>query len=418
MPKPEEEVWLLDAMQELVGRFGAGPWLTQPAVFPDAASFPDTYDESPTGVRTLLRRLAAHAGLDLRIELRAFAAEETVVPILFDEVHDGAIEIALFEVRPMDAMLGHAVQAIAEAYRAVHRLDARPHGYRDAPEDEEDEQADALASVTAVYLGFGVLAARDAHRYEASGFLDGRTAHTSWSHEFVGGLPTESLAWLVALQTRLRDEPTAEVKAIEKVLPANAEVAFRRAREALASRLDATREILGLAALPEPRPRDVLPLPSDPEGDARAEASWGEEDHEVERHVYRVPLPGPRAAAAIGGFAVALVGEIFLAPRYGTSAASLVLLVIPALAVALASVRRPRCSSCRTRLPAALERCRGCDGIVVGEVASLRDLPDERPRDGDEGAFSDAFPEDDDSDHDEDEVVSGEARDASERTSS
>ena len=55
---------------------------------------------------------------------------------------------------------------------------------------------------------------------------------------------------------------------------------------------------------------------------------------------------------------------------------------------------------------------------MVGEVASLRDLPDERPRDGDEGAFSDAFPEDDDSDHDEDEVVSGEARDASERTSS
>ncbi|MCB9604277.1 MAG: hypothetical protein H6721_06505 [Sandaracinus sp.] len=379
MPKPEEEVWLLDAMQELVGRFGAGPWLTQPAVFPDAASFPDAYDESPTGVRTLLRRLAAHAGLDLRLELRAFASEETAVPILFDEVRDGAIEIALFELRPMDAMLGHAVHAIAEAYRAVHRLDERLLGYRDAPEEEEEEQADALASVTAVYLGLGVLAARDAHRYEASGFLEGREVHTAWSHELVGGLPTESLAWLVALQTLLRDEPTAEVKAIEKVLPANAEVAFRRAREELASRLDATREILGLAALPEPKPREVLPLSPDPEGDARAEASWGAEDHEVERHVYRVPLPGPRAAAAIGGFAVALVGEIFLARRYGTSVASLILLVIPAIAVALASIRRPRCSSCRTRLPAKLERCRGCDGIVVGDAPTLRDIPEETP---------------------------------------
>lgn len=373
----EEQEWLLDALAELVGRLGAGPWLERPVVLPDAASFPDTYDDSPTGVRTLLRRLAAHAGLELRVELFADPAPDAPWPLVFDEIREGAIEVTLFDLRPKDELLGHAVHAIAHAFHDAHQVGARPLGYRDAPDSdgEGDAELDARVGVTAVYLGFGVLAAREAHRYSAEGMLDGGAVHTAWRHDLIGEISAEGLAWLVALQTLLCDESTAEVKAIERVLPPNPQAAFRRARRDLAGQLDTLRERLGLVALPERKPRDVVALADDPEGDARAEAAWNGAGSETETLVYRVPLPGPRLLAAIGGFVPGLLLEGLISRRYGHWAA-IPLLGIPALAVLLASVRRPRCSSCRTRLPREATTCRGCGGIVAGDASSLRDVLD------------------------------------------
>lgn len=388
MPTADAQEWLLDAMAELVGRLGPGPWLSRPAILPEAVSFPDVYDETPTGVRTLLRRLAVHVGLEARIELRAEEEPDAPVPILFEEVRGETVEITLFELRPKDDLIGHAVHAIAHAFHAVHRLDARPHGYRDGPGDGEDEELDAFVSVTAVYLGLGVLATRDAHRYDVAGSLDGGLVQTSWQHELIGGLSAESLAWLVALQTILRDEPAAEVKAIERVLPPNPQAAFRQARAELAGRVDEMRERLGLraAAASSASPAASLgkptldatalaPLALDPEGDARAEASWAERVRETQALVYRVPLPGPRLLAAIGGFVPALLLEAVLSQLYGRWRLIL-LIVIPALAVMLASIRRPRCSACRTRLTREVTRCRGCGGVVAGDAASIRDVLD------------------------------------------
>lgn len=402
MPTADAQEWLLDAMAEIVGRLGPGPWLSRPAVLPEAASFPDVYDETPTGVRTLLRRLASHVGLEARIELQAEEEPDAPVPLLFEDVRGGTVEITLFELRPTDDLIGHAVHAIAHAFHAVHRLDARPHGYRDGPDDGEDEELDAVVSVTAVYLGLGVLATRDAHRYDVAGSLDGGLVQTSWQHELIGGLSAESLAWLVALQTLLRDEPAAEVKAIERVLPPNPQAAFRQARAELAGRVEEMRERLGLRAAASSSAAGssaslegssaspagsasvskstvastaLAPLVLDPEGDARAEASWAERVRETEALVYRVPLPGPRLLAAIGGFVPALLLEAVLSQFYGRWRLIL-LIVIPAIAVMLASIRRPRCSACGTRLTREVTRCRGCGGVVAGDAASLRDVLD------------------------------------------
>lgn len=397
--------WTIDAFADLIERVGPEPFLAAPTLEPTDACFPDILEEGPLGVRTLVRRMMRHAGLgDLFVDLQVVdeevcleAGEELRSPVVFVGIEGGAALFDLYELRSRAEMLGSLCFEVARAFRARHRLDEVHSPYRgDIAEDPG--VVEQLAAVTAVYLGFGVLAANAAHSYEARGQMDGYMVSTEWRHTFAGGLPEEVLGWALAFRTLLRGK-RGDRKAIIKHLSANPRAAFQEAQEAQETQEDlrddreASLAKLGLppeSDWPAPREPDVAELLIE-DADADLEGAERDLDEAVEeaedenrrtRLVYGVRQKGVSPMLYVPLALFSLVVYIPAEGLTGTQTGGMIgaALFFAAAYLYLSTRVTVHCSGseCLSTIPREAARCPGC-GYRVGKSVASRaealDLP-------------------------------------------
>jgi hypothetical protein len=252
--------------------------------------------------------------------------------------------------------------------------------------EDDAEHEGRLVDVTAVFLGFGIVATNAAYRYRASGEFDGYVATTRWSHSEIGALSPQAMAYLLALQLVARDARASERRAVSRQLETNQASYFDAAcRE---HDHEALRDALALpdpgawparrAAPPEPEgmlsrlkraaasPRAAVPRAIVTTSTATGGPNTG-------RAVFRVPHT--RAGVGIGvGMMTSFVPVIGLAV---TGHAGLAIGSIAALSLAGAVIgsrmRRHECSDadCGMILPVPAggrQRCPRCGGTIAGTL--------------------------------------------------
>lgn len=280
---------------------------------------------------------------------------------------------------------GHLCFEVARAFRAVHRLDDTASPYRDGHAGSVGPEVGQRAAVTAVYLGFGVLALNASHDYEARGHHDGYAAITTWRHSFAGDLPLVPLAWCLAVQTVVRGPTDPTVAVALRELRPNQGASHQRAAMALQACRDALLDQLALpppARWPAARAADASVLTDDPT-DRELEAEEAAQEHadaaaRAALGVYRVAEK--RGGILMSGVAL-LTGPLLPVllnirssdPLYVLGGTGLVLAGYYGLYRLLG--HRYRCStlSCSHALRPADERCPGCGVTVVGDIAAGRD---------------------------------------------
>lgn len=258
---PGERLWLIESLTELIETRGARTFLENPLLEPTPACFPDRWTADADAVRTLARRLLAHAGLDLDAEVELFddgPDEQPEVPgggqsthhagaaAWFAGIDRGVCRFGA-EIRQLGdgiGIVGAMAHEIAHAYRRFHRLEVRDR-------DEEER----LTDLTTVYLGTGILTTNAAYRYRSSGSFQ----RSSYSHQRIGYLGPNVMSYLLALQVVARGADAAEQKRVARLLETNQASAFRATcasidRPALAPLLDGT-PLPPMMTRPAPPPR-------------------------------------------------------------------------------------------------------------------------------------------------------------------
>jgi hypothetical protein len=156
----------------------------------------------------------------------------------FLKIDAGKCYLAFNENAPADAeyMAGVMSHEVAHVYRAFHGL------VTSSPEEEE-----YLTDVTAVYLGFGILATNVNFRSRTYGTNVGYRGTFSWSTTKVGYLTPQAFAYLLALQFAARGLSPGEYRHLLKQLEPD-QAAFTKA--AISSIHDWSEEVPGLLGLP------------------------------------------------------------------------------------------------------------------------------------------------------------------------
>ena len=258
----EHEGWIEEELGRMIAVRGARPFLAVPILLPDSEAFPDRY-RSPLGaVRVTAERLLWYAGLQRRVMVEVVddrvSTADAPLPLWELEttrVSPGRITIALRGAgRPeqLPGILAHHVARVVRAtlgfghpgapYReAALRLDeGEVAGDADASQSAKDELADqraALASLTTVFLGWGVLATNAAEIFVSAGSLQGNWVSHAWARESHGALHVGELAYALALQLAARrhypEHDPEEARRVIAALGANQASFVRRALESL-----------------------------------------------------------------------------------------------------------------------------------------------------------------------------------------
>jgi hypothetical protein len=235
LPRSAERTALLSALRTLIARRGYGTFLKTPLVEPTPEWFPDRWEPTTAGVERLARRILALAGLErlrARVELyrnpeeiravdahgRPSAWGHTGAAAWFAGIHDGVCHFGAERGGLADA--AHVVAAmcheVAHAYRERHGLVI--------DDDHEERRTD----LTTVYLGFGVLTTNGSYRYRAS---SGADLSSRSSHQQLGYLPPESMAFLLAAQVVARRMDAGGRSHVARLLEPNQRASFRAACE-------------------------------------------------------------------------------------------------------------------------------------------------------------------------------------------
>ena len=376
-PASDSEEWLLETMAALVRRSDPTPFLSAPLLEANEEHFPDTYDDDVVGVRTLVRRVLRHAGLgDLHVDLEVIpdsTVDESSTPVIFRSLDH---ESAAFELHgpppPWDELVGHLVFEAGHAHRASQSLDTDEAPYRDRV-DADDDVVDQRAAVTAAYLGFGIIAANAAHRYESKSPSRDLVTHADYAHKSAGSLSPDALAWLLALQVVVRGQGDKSVRA---ALAPNQRAAFKAAVDALTPRRDELVEALGLpdaAEWPEPQSLDLEELTVE-DADVELYEREAEREEKTKRKrkgatVYRVDTTRPWAQVII----VAIIAGGIVGPvTHAVTGVGVIgwiaqIVVTVLVAVWLRGPRPDECSDtgCRAELPANAESCPSCGARIV-----------------------------------------------------
>jgi hypothetical protein len=373
----EAQSALLDALGELSDRHG--PLLLEPAVEPTPRWFPDPWTPDVAGVERVARRLLDYAGLadlDADVEIwpdrapgqqRGWGAVASFEGLEAGRARFGLDPALLSDPEGLVAALAHEV---AHAWRA-----ARGVRVDDAGVEEQ------LTDVTCAYLGFGILSANAAYRYQA--WLDGRV---SW-HESsrLGYLAPEDHCHLLALQVMARGATRRERRRIAGLLAPNQAAAFRASWRALRHERAAIHRRLGGPARPgqvrTPLPaRRVVPASRATVPNEHRPTGWNR-GHQV--------LRSPRGSrwgyifgcGVVGFFAGAFVGLVptaVLQAFFGTGSPPVLaaIVTVPAVGIVLGiryGLRATRelwdfCSDpgCGAELPPRALECHRCGGTIVG----------------------------------------------------
>jgi len=209
---PDVREWLIGELWKLIALRGEDTFLRAPLREPTPQDFPDHFEPTERGVRVLLRRILAYAGLEgLEVELDTFSQPDEVREL--DERgqakawgHSGAAAwfagidagrcqfgVAVERIGEPITLVATLCHEVAHAWRAVH-------GLTTADRDIEER----LTDLSTVYLGFGLLTTNGAYLYRASGVYEGTKAYTQWSHTRGGYLGPEAMSFLLAAQVKAR----------------------------------------------------------------------------------------------------------------------------------------------------------------------------------------------------------------------
>jgi hypothetical protein len=265
-PDRNEAERLLAELAFLIEAGGHERFTVRRVVAPNPRDFPEPWVPTADGVRHLLRRLFWHGDLDLAVQvddLRGAPGGDglTSTEILFCGIDDGK---ATFELHTIgnDDVLG----ILCHVTGAAHAAAVRPpdHPFRGGERPDTQEEGARCGSIAAVYLGLGVPAANAAQYQRTWSAWKVQYASHETQIDSAGGLPSTSLAFLLAVQATVRGE---EIAAHRALYP-NQAADTAAWREALAGQGDALRRRLG------------VPPPSTWQAASDAHAPYEEEDHD------------------------------------------------------------------------------------------------------------------------------------------
>lgn len=385
-----------DALLEELASFTAddpAPFVSGRIVELNDDYFPEVWERTERGARTIAQRLMGYAGLD------RYAADLVLDDGAIDEhamLPQTEMDLAGIEGKGVhftctrlgssdDAVLSLAHE-VARAALLTRELGREDGPYRDGPRADliapPDDRSDAVeASVLAVHLGLGVLAAHGSHRYRQAGKLVGRMTVTEWQHVVYGGVSPESASYLLAVQLVVRAVPESSVDRL--LAPLEPE---RRAQvRAEMGLLDRAVLVDALGLPPESTwaPAPGLPVPPLPAPRARAKKA---RKPKTETPVFRIRSDYASTYAFVG----LLVGGI------SGCALNLNFLYADPVWWSLSPMwiltgggwllgRRKgndECSGCERRLPDEATHCASCGGVVAGRIRNyaMRDAAAERWR--------------------------------------
>jgi hypothetical protein len=265
-----------------------------------------------------------------------------------------------------------AARAVTEGFRAWNRL---------VVSDALTEQR--LIDLTAVYLGFGILATDSRIRH---GTVKTATLRSQRTKTQLGVLPPQALAFALAAVAVVRDLPRKELKRIARNLQPNPAEFMRASMEALARWEPPLPEVLGIPdpeTWPEPPDLEDLTAPFDEDEDepeAEAEEERRDEDKGVlgmndGQPVFRVERSKALRLAKMLALPVAMLGMLAGRMNMGIE---IEMWKVGAIAAGLGVlglvvgrfIPDSRCSEpkCGTALKADMKTCPRCGGIVAGVI--------------------------------------------------
>jgi hypothetical protein len=373
--KPDRETreHVLGVLAELIASGGAERFLMLP-VEPGAENFPEPWAPTTAGVKLLLRRLLAHAGIERGVEIDddrlAKAPPTERKPATRVELVDVAKDKARFTLHLIgeDDIAGTLAHEVGVLHAAMHRSDkADPYRSAEPPVIAVDPDRDLeRGSIATVYLGLGVLAANAAYQqYSSNGRFNGAYVPLQYDVLRAGAVPMSVLAYLLAVQAVVRGdaavtggaavEPPPGLRPPQRDEVAAWIKALDGQRNALLERLDLGEppaDVIGKQREVAPLDADELPPFEEPPAKPIA-FRW---------HTHRGGV-GFVAGTVLG------MGLAFILSRG--------LLPITALGGATAGhvigrrVRAPRCSACATIVREGATTCWRCGAQLRGDIASL-----------------------------------------------
>jgi hypothetical protein len=393
LPPPDEREALLDRLTATVRAAGSETFVAAPLVFADEQAFPDRYQPTVRGVRVLIRRVLAYAGLgelDVVLEVDGYADERAEVDeagrrvvkerggvaAWFAGIHGGACEFGVDSglLGDPEGLVGVLAHEVAHAYRRYHGIEVDDH--------DEDER---LTDLTTVFLGFGVLTTNAAQQHRSGG----DTLASWWKNSHAGYLGPTSMAFLLAAQVVARDGDGGLRKQVAARLATNQRACFRAACEALGDR-DRLIERLGLpppARWPAVRSLPAVEAKDEPDdeldrelpdnviaiGDARKRKRAAEARqamHEADQVTFRVAMRQPRLAVVLVSVALGVVAMVALMRTGHVALALMALIASAVLGVRIQARQRDECSDpqCAATLPPDAVRCPRCRAAIAGRI--------------------------------------------------
>ena len=369
---------LLAQLARLIAQHGAARFVEARLVRADLRDFPDPWKRTLPAVRTLLDRLFWHAYLDAEVVI-----EDARGPRVAEHVQLLDSDIDLIE-----AAHGRVVFQVTEIGNDdVAGLLAHQVGLafaKQAPEspfrEARVEPTAADGTLAAVFLGLGVLAANSAIYRRHASQLVGREVRSEHKIAMAGGLELDDVAFLLAVQDVVREEPQEDALA---TLSAAAAERFEDWAVALESHHRELSAELGLDDAPS-LPLSRTPAPRRTSGDdaPSSKLNAGRRVYRVPHHLYHREIAG--VSLGLLGFLAGLI------PGLLTTLAG-------AVAGRLATPRYFRCSDrdCERVMKGELALCPGCGGAIAMTIAHANERL-ERDEELDAAAASAAAPDDGD----------------------
>ncbi len=353
---------LLGELAELIRRFGAERFATLGLVHADLRDFPDRWEPTIAAVHTVLYRMFWHAYVDAAIvvdDVRP-AAAPTDQRLLSSEIElataaDGRVEFHVASIGN-DDVAGALAHQVGTAFLMLAPRDP----FRDAAQDPTDAQG----SLAAVFLGLGVLATNAAYYQRRVSELIGNSIRSEQQTATAGGLEQRELAFLLAVQDIVRDQPQPAALTTLTKIPGDLVASYRAE---LAPHRDELRTLLALDDLPDVR---TLTRSAEPPRPAVVAPARDLRAFNAGKTVFRVPFRSWNPPLLLG-----TLGTIAFAvnPIAGGAAALAGL-------VAGRVISRPgfRCSDqeCLEITRAELPICPRCGGTVAGTIKHARDRLD------------------------------------------
>lgn len=370
LPTNDEQRFLIHGLYDLIEQRGPAPFVAAPLLEPSSTFFPDHWEPSADGVRTLLLRLLAYAGLgELDAEVHLFDDPTRVeaswdapsrhrgVAGWFAGIEEGVCRFGV-DARKIDnaeGLTGVLCHEVAHAYRAHHGIEVADRNLEER-----------LTDLTTIYLGFGVLTVNNTDRHRAGGAAGYRVV--TW--ESHGYLSPQAMSFLLAAQVATRRLGAVSRRRIEGLLEANQAACFEAAWEQLGADPDKLVRRLGLPprdAWPAPRPIEEIVGPARGAEVPEPIAADGERER---GHAARV-LRRSRVPYVLAGV-VAAVATAAVVGSYDVQGLPVLFLFTGVIAAAIALgvwARADRCSACLHPLRRRhLEACPGCGRPLQGTL--------------------------------------------------
>ena len=356
---------LLGVIAELIARGGAERFLMAP-VAPGPQMFPEPWAPTKMGVTLLLRRLAAHAGLDRAIAIedrRAGAPPTERKPGTRVELVAVTKQEARFALGFVgtDDVVGTLAHEIGVAHGVLNRGEREgPYRSQDAEVLEPESGDPERGSIATVYLGLGVVAANAAYQYYSwAGRFNGAYEPLEYQVLRATHVAMSSLTYLLAVQAIVRAQPGKAVAPAGLEPPQRDEVAAWL--KELRGERDELRARLGIAASADATSRPAVVVFEDAELDDEDELVARKNAFRWRTHRGGVGL----IAGTVFGVSVAmLIASRGMAPWLAFGGAT-------GGHIVGRRVRVPRCSACATVVPQDATRCSHCGAALRGDIASL-----------------------------------------------